>query len=340
VQSLDVRVNGYPLALGAGFGDVEMSTVYPGGSGELSWSVTDMRADLAVGWADVEAYCGPQRVWLGRFTEPDPSQDRLVAQGLWRLGDNFSGLDGSGNANAVPDTVIDQAIARGLPWTRPVSIGSTATSIDITQGPVGVGTILDTRAENNTLRWGVDENGAVWMQADPTSPSYQTLPLDGGLGYATDNYASTLVGRYLNSATSTYATKIVTDSVAERNHTHKEAVVDLTPRGAITTSQATGYLTAMLALGRAIPEYTAGMAFTYGEILTIGGAPIALEAVQAGRIVRVHGGLDFARRLQGQMYLDVIIGQTTLSGGQITLQPLGYVGRSLEDALTLAISQK
>ena len=74
-------------------------------------------------------------------------------------------------------------------------------------------------------------------------------------------------------------------------------------------------------------------------MLTANGTATALEAVTAGTVLRVPSGFDLAWRLQGQMYLDVPIGRTSLSGGLLTLQPLDVAPRNLTDVLTAALTK-
>jgi hypothetical protein len=82
------------------------------------------------------------------------------------------------------------------------------------------------------------------------------------------------------------------------------------------------------------------IAFSYGEILTMGGTPVALETVRAeGNLLRIHGGWDMAQRLNGQMYLDVPIGRTQLVDGKLTITPANTVVGTLADAITAALTQ-
>jgi hypothetical protein len=339
---LSIRVSGMPLELVCLYGDIEMSTVWPGGSGELSWSTVGMPASLARGQATVEAYVGPERVWYGTMDQPDPSQERLTAQGLWRLGDNFDALNSDGTASTVPNDAIDYAITRGLKWKRPTSIQATAVDIDVSQGPVKLGALLDAMCEDAGTRWGVDTAGNVVARADSTTPVYTCLPLDGGLGYALDDFASALLGRYIDSSDSKYHTVIVTDALAvSQTGVYREGEADLTPRGPITGVKATKILTNILALGRSKPQFTENISFAYGELLTANGSvAVALETAAAGGILRVPGGLDLARSGSGDLFVDVPIGQTTLSEGILTIQPLQAATRNFTDVLTAALKKK
>jgi len=338
---LEVVVDGNWLSLEALYGDVEQSTIWPGGSDQLTWTPGTLPAHRYRGGEKVAAFYGGACVWAGSLLEPDPSQDQLAATGAFREGEGFAALNGSGDATAFLNTAVDTAIAAGLRWTRPASLVAAAATVDLTQGPLKVGDLLDQGAEENTVRWGVDPLRQVFTKADDTTPTYQTLPLDGGLGYALDNYASTLVGRYLDSGTSTYKTASATDTDAEDAHGTVQDLVDLTVRGAITTTKATSLLTSLLKLGRAVPQWTTGIELSYGELLNMAGVPVALETVKSdGRLLRVHGGFELAQRLNGQMYVDVPIGGTHLAGGLLTIIPANVVVGTLADAITAALSKK
>lgn len=325
---LEIIIDGKWQSMETLVGDVNMSTIWPGGSDLLSWTPM-LSFSRFHGGEDVTGRYGGVPVWRGHLLEPDPSQDQLSATGAWRESD-IAALDGTGTATKVPDTAIDQAIARGLDWTRPASLQSSNVGIDISQGPVSVATLLDTMASGQTSRWGVDPYRQVYKVDDPTAPSYQTLPLAGGLGYALDNYASTLIGRYLDSTTSTY--KTVTVSVTP-THGYVEDIIDLTPRGSRSSTQASDILTNMLAKDRAVPQWTKPLEVAYGELLSMGGVPVALETVAAGEMIRVNGGFELAQRLNGAMYIDILIGRTELSDGTLTISPMQLAARNLTDFL-------
>jgi hypothetical protein len=338
VRELQIRVGGRWLSVEALYGDVTMSTVWPGGSDELTWSMGSRPLRKFRGRELVQAYHGPVCVWCGVLNEPDPSQDQQAARGLWRRGDDFYALDGSGNATTTPDTAVDQAITRGLEWTRPASISSSAVDYDITQGPVSLSTLLDAWAIANGQRWWVTPAGELLGVADDTAPTWQTFPLDTGLGYALDHYASTLVGRYQTSTG--YATSIRTNTAAETDHGHQEQDVDLTPRGVLTATKANTVLDNLLALGAAVPAYTTGIDAAYGEVLTRGGTPVAPELVYSGPLVRVHGGVDLAQRKNSALYLDVQVGRTQLADGVLTISPMQLTGDTLLDQLTAAVTRR
>lgn len=336
-DNLDIMVDGRWLALDCRYGDVQLDTVWPGGSDVLSWALGTQPTRRFRGGQDVAAYFGGLCVWCGKTVEPDPSQDQLSAQGAFHEGDNYVALDSSKNATKTPGIAIDQANLLGLNWDRSsFTFSPSAADIDVSQGPVKVGSLLDSWSEQSGLRWAVDPYRQFFLAADPTIPQYKTNPLDGGLGYALDNYASTLYGRYLDSVTGTYKTVTVTDFDAEDAHGHVEDDLDLTVRGPITFASASNITSRALSLGRAIPQWAIPIELSYGDILTMGGTPAALETIRAGKMLRIPGGFELAQRLNGQTFLDIVIGHTSLTDGILTVQPMQIATRNLEDFVTTA----
>jgi hypothetical protein len=331
---LEITVSGRWLSQESKYGDVTMSTIWPGGSDEVTWVPAVRPVRRWTGGEDVRVYYAGVPVWAGKLVEPDPSQEELTATGAFREGEGFAALDNTGAANKVPDTSVDQAIIRGLNWTRPTSLQSSTVGLDITQGPVSVSTLLDTMASGQSSRWGVDPFRQVYKVDDPGAPAFQTLPLEGGLGYALDNYGSTLIGRYLDSVSSTYKTETVSDAIIAGQHTYVERIVDLTPRGGRTAAQANSILTNMLAKDRGIPQWTKAIEVAYGELVNMGGVPVALETVAAGELLRVNGGFELAQRLNGLMYVDMLIGRTELADGTLTISPVQFASRTLTAALS------
>lgn len=335
VSNLEITVSGRWQSMESYVGDVTMSTIWPGGSDELSWVPSRQTASRFRGGELVVGYIGGAPVWAGSLIEPDPSQDQMTAQGAWREGDNYIALTGAGAATAIPDTAIDAAIARGLAWTRPATIFSTAVAVDAAQIPIRLGDLMDLFTTwGGPIGWGVNPNREVYAAAADTGPTYQILPIAGGLGYALDDFVSQLFGRYINlSATPSTANSI--DTTADTLHGHREDVVDLTGRGPISATNAASILTQILANGRSTPQWTIPIEVSYGEILTLGGVPVPLEIVAAGHLVRIHGGFELAQRLNGAMYIDVPIGRTELSAGLLTVTPAQIAARTLTDALAL-----
>lgn len=331
-KQIGITIGGKWLALDAPYGDVELSTVQQGPD-QLSWTQGFSSARRYKGGQPVVGYLpdSPHRIFTGTLSEPDPSQDQMSAVGAWQSAGEWTALDNSNNATKVPDIAIDRAIGAGLRWVRPASISAAAVDIDTSQGPVTLGALLDTWATANGKIWQVNARGEIVAASPPTFPTWQIYPLEEGLGYDRTNYASTLIGLWFDGAA--YQKTIVTDPIAEANHGHKEQPVDLTGRGALTSTKAINILTNVLALGAATPAWTRSIELSYGELLTTNSVAVPLETASAGGkpLLRVHGGFELAQRLNGQMYVDIPVGRTTLPGGVLTMQPAEFVSRNLAD---------
>jgi len=336
--SLELVIDGRWLSMDCLYGDVVPSWVWPGGSDTLTFQPATVPRNRFSGGELVTAMYGPVPVWAGSLAEPDPSQP-MSAVGAWQEA-TCQALDGSGNATTVPDTAIDAAIGRGaVSWSRVNSLSTTAVDLDVSQGPVTLGALLDEYALANGLRWGVDARRVVYAKVDDTIPSWQTWPLESGLGYDTTNYFSTLLGRYYNGTN--YRTAIVTGDTV---HGYREAPpLDLTGRGTLTSAKASNLLTNMLKLGVATPAFSQSIGFSYGELLSPGGVPVDLEVAGAaidGALLRVHGGWDLVQRKNAQLYLDVLLGRASLQDGVLTVQAMQSSTKNLADFVAKASTRK
>ena len=336
----EVWCAGRPLTTIAGWGELEWSHAADGGCKAASWQMALpltythpalMRGSL------VQIKCGPANLWAGLLTEPDVDDNwTFHAVGLSELGrGDYLAEDAAGNTTSKPDTAIDQAIARGLPWTRPASLSNAAfAGTDPTDGINYVGALLDAWADSVGKRWGVNADGQVYAVADPTIPTWYLTPDSGRMGLADDEYASDLHVRYL--ASGGYATTIVGDANAVRTLGRREFPVNATSLGLITSTQAAIVGNALLAKGKARMGYTNGVEVSKYQLTTPGGTPAPLSFVKAGDLVRMFG----VTNEQGQPlpFLDWVIGETQYTAGSdaISLTPVGLVSRTLGDALTVA----
>lgn len=339
---MQVRVGGYYLGAIGSWGDLKWSSRWGGGSFEASWSM-----DLPVGFQHpaitrgqlvvVEDSGWP--VWRGLLNEPDRSEWSFVAAGLHREADYYGALDGSGNSTSTPDTAIDAAIARGLPWTRTASISSSA----FTSATDNINTLtdlLDAYAEQQGQRWFVDADGVVGMAADTTTPVWHLTPGSADLGVADDDYASHIFLRYLRSSDFTYQTATASDSAAAAAWGHREFLADATSLGGITTTKANNLAAGILSQGKARLGWTNGIEATAFELLNAGGVKADLTAVSAGQMVRIHGLGDDVRDLSGRQFIDVVASEVTYTDGEPTIQlsPQGLAPRTLASVTERQVS--
>lgn len=284
----------------------------------------------------VEIMDGPVCRWRGTLTEPDRESWSLTALGLCRQAEHCLCFDGALATSSVPNTAVDEGIARGiLNWTRPASLSSVAFSAATTTDGLNYLTpLLDGWSEEAGVRWGVGADGAVRAAADPTVPTYQITPNVARLNLADDDYASHLYGRRLSGA-STYQTHTRDDPDAAARWGPREFGVNLTGLGIITNLRAAAILEGMLAKGKARTGYTNRIEVASSQLLTAGGLPAHLPSVTAGQMVRLNGFFDDSRLLSGKTYVDIVIGETNYTDGEdvIVLAPVGLVPRTLSDVL-------
>lgn len=322
----------------APWGGLGWTTKAQGGMHELSWSMdvdTRFRDRSLRTDALVEIYDGPSRIGAGLLQEPDLAEGQFVARGLYRQAENFLALDASLDGTSVPNTAIDQAIARGLLWGRAASFSSVAfTASTATTAPNTLHALLTDFSDSTSAFWYLDSVGFVHNTVPATTPTWFLAPGLTELGVAEDDYASDLFGRRLASGGS-FEVETVGDATARAFFGRREAAVDLTTLGVISQAKAESILTGRLAKGLARPSFTKSVDVTPGQLLSRGGVPADLTMVRAGQVVRSHGLFDDIRFLNGKSYLDWLIGETRHEDGSgvITLSPVGLAPRDLAAVL-------
>lgn len=337
---MQIKVDGRWLPTIGVWSDLSYSTLADGGCGEASWN---MQLDRGVRHpslrrgALVEIRTGARNVYMGVLAEPDDTDDgwSFHADGLAVEGAGYIAFDASLNTTSTPNTAIDQAIARGLRWTRPTSIGSTPfVNGDATDGLAYLSQLLDDYAQSLSQRWGVNEYGQVYLRSDPTTPMWHMTPGSGTFGLADDEYASDVFLRYYTT-TLGLATSHAGDAAAAARFGRKEYAIDGRDLGPLTTGVANGYSAGFVAKGAARLGWTNSLTPSRWQLTTAGGTPAYLPAVRAGQMVRLHGVRDD----QGQVlpYVDFVIGQTTHDVGEntLTIAPVGLAARTLSDVLAV-----
>lgn len=324
-----------------GIHDLKWSHAANGGCEQTSWSMNlppTFTHPNFTGGAIVKIKLGPTNLFQGVLNEPDKNADgwSMSAAGLASAATGYLCLDSAGNTTSTPDVAIDQAIARGLPWTKPTSLSNVPyAASDNTVAVNKLSDLLDTWALSQGKRWGVDADGVVYAVADPTTPTWYINAGAGTIGLADDDYASNLYGRYKSGPTS-YATATASDATAAATNRREEAV-DLTPLGLITNAKATAVLNGMLANGKARYAWTSALTLGRWQITTPGGQPACLSFMKAGDMARIFG----LTNEQGSPtpYVDFVIGRTEYEAGTdtITVSPVNLAARNLGDVLAVAV---
>ncbi len=340
-----VLVNGIWMGSLGFVGGLKWSHVADGGCEEASWTMALSRRwnhpTVRTG-ALVEQRLGPWPVWAGVLTEPRQSEDgwAFQATGLAQIARDYLCFDGSLNTTSIPNTAIDQAIARGLNVygvTRASDFGATAFGeADATDALNRLGPLLDAVALEGSQRWGVDARRRLYRATEPTTPSYYLIGMPGRLGLADDDYASNIYLRY-RSGVATYATATATDADAAAAY-RREHPIDATDMGVMNSTKAGNLVAGELAKGRALFAQTDAVNPSGFQLVRPGGGGASLRTIaaggMAGLMVRRFGVTD----QQGRPlpYLDYVVGKTEYEDGAATimLSAVNLAARTLGDKLT------
>lgn len=346
-----LKVGGVRLSTIGKPGDLKWSHSIAGGSEQTSWSMdlpqTYNHPALRLG-ADVEIMSGPGPIWGGVLDEPDRTGGDGIsfsAAGYASEAAEYLCFDGSLNTTSVPDTAIDQAIARGLNKygiTRPTSISNVAFAAgDSTDAVNQLGSLLDAYCKSDGgKRWGIDPAGRFYKAADPTTPTLHLRAGAAKVGFAGDDYASNVYLRYKTGPT-TYATATATDTFAASVQ-RRERAVDGTVAGVILGSKAAALAQGELDQGRARYAFTDPVTAGSYQLTTPGGQPVAPEWIAAGGPVGLMVRQFGVTNEQGMPlnYLDWVVGRTEVEDGaaKMILSPVNLAARSYGDVLMVAMS--
>lgn len=340
---IQLRVDGHWLSEIGPWAPPVHTTIADGGSDTCEWKM----ALSPSFWSDslrrgrlVEVMLGPIPIWAGLLAQPEYAGDdegwSFHADGHYVSGTGFACLTSGGLTTLTPDTAIDQAIADGIGWTRPTSIGATSFGVvDETEALNTITDLLDAVALSRSERWGVDPRGQVYMVADATEPDYILVP--GAVtryGLADDDYASGIVLRYLDIATFQLAAVKVSDPAAATRFRPRWHPVDATEYGPISSTKATDIANGILNDSGPRLAWTDTVEPTKWQLLNARtGTPACRPLVRAQQMVRAHGVRDD----QGGVlpYVDWVIGSTRYDAltDELSIASVGLVARTLVDVL-------
>ena len=236
----------------------------------------------------VEVIRGGEAVWNGKLAEPQQQQDAgwsIQANGSGTYGSLYNAEYGVGNswASLAPDTVISNAISRGLDWL-PSSVHGTA-GLYFGQvpdsGSIAIDAMLNQMTAPGALTWWIRRTASgnlleIWPQDDTVANallvSTQAAPrtLGGDLNAIEVRYNS--VPDLGQGYPAVYATVWALDSDSIAKHGRIETYMDLSSNGAMLQSDAQNVgLSVLKRYKRA--SYAGPFTVRQGELLNLGGQP-------------------------------------------------------------------
>lgn len=325
-MSIWLRIGGYAATEIAPHTPPTWETWAEGGTGEIKWefALTPRSQHQALRPNSlVEVMCGPVPVVSGLMVDPDRTTWECVAYGLAAAANQYPALDSGGSTTRNVGVAINTARDMGWPVTNTAPVTGTAAG-DATGNPTSVFQLLTDYAQQTGQRWGVDPEGRVYMTPTATSPAWLASPDSSAFGTTNEGRATRLLGRYLDSTTSTNLT-------ASAGSGAPVETLDLTDKGAMTGVAATAYLQGLLDLDKSQTAWTNGVTLTRDQLQTMGGTPAFLPAVRAGQVMRSLG-LSYASQA---LKLDTVIGKTRYTAGDdvIYVEPVNTAARSFTDVL-------
>jgi hypothetical protein len=319
------------------------TTSYPGGDVHFSANLTappDLNHAALRAGRRVYIQSGGALRWSGFLDEPgrgDPWS--LSGTGLASMVNDWTARSGtSGGPGITLDSWIDDAISRGLPYSRAgVSLDTTVTTI-----PNGTLTLDAALAEIGKALgkvWSLSPAGVISFAAPPSTPAYVLAarqPLNPTLvGY------TQAVG-YYQSGTSTHANVVsptTTPSAAQQKWGHREGRYDMTNLGVIASATAQTYLDSWLAANLANWRYSNTLTAYRGDLRIPGGGVVDLATVRAGCMVLITDVDPSHETLLTPGQLTMLVGATDydVDNDVLTLTPVGMKGQDVASILYQAL---
>lgn len=331
-EDLNLTLNGTPHSFIGWWGDPVVTWRRRGGSWELRWTtdfpINFRHQDMRRG-ALVSLQAGGRSIWNGILSETNYDTQEFVAIGRCRQAEDAAAL-GFGVLSSNPAEVVSWGILRGaLNWSGLNNLPSVPLTEDADSGPLNtVASVLDAWALSAGVGWWIDPGPSpmVAFAAAPAIPAFDITAGAGVLGLADEEYVSDLYGRHA-SAPGVYGTVEAHDDTEGIGRV--ERLVDLTPRGYLTASEAEGLLENMLAATKARTGWTSSVSVSHGQV-TVGGTPVALSEVASrpNQMVRLLGLYD---ERGATTHTDVVVDETVwnVTEQTVEIKPVGLAARDL-----------
>jgi hypothetical protein len=274
------------------------SWTIPGGCEAASWMLgTDprSRSDAMDPGRLVEVLRGGDVVWDGMLVEPQQADGgwSMAANGSGTFGSLFNADYGVGNswATLAPDTVISNAIGRGLNWL-PSAVHGTA-GLFFGQAPdsgsIKIDAMLNQMTAPGGLTWWIRRTpaGNLLEMFDiaevPNRLLISTMPaprtLGGDINAIEIRYNS--VPDLGQGYPAKYAVTYATDADSIAKHGRMEDYLDLSSNGAMLQTDAQAIGTQVLRRYKRA-SYAGPFQVRQGELLNLGGQPVDLGCFYQG----------------------------------------------------------
>lgn len=314
----------------------------PGGPAESTLSlgvpITATIPELNVG-SKIEITRGASIIWRGRV-------NTLTKGAPWQI--TCDGIGGIATRETVQtigylDAIVDSAIADGLPWIRPTTLGTYSWQ----QDPAGTAPltttldqVLSSTLTMNGLRWQVDNAGTLSTVPEPTGlPTLLIRITDPAIPVGLANYATRVLVHY-NDGTTTPKTVSVVNTAAETKF--GRVVVSIYANYSTTSVQATAYGQAFLDRNSPRLTVTGGFTITHRQITTTTGGVIDLPDVGSvvGRVARLQFAVPlYDAKIGATSTIDITIGSATYDDDTATLvlEPIDNTDTPVQKMLAGAV---
>jgi hypothetical protein len=277
----------------------------PGGCDKASWTLQvppGYRNQAMNPGGNVSIHRGGHVVWNGKLDEPvaTPTGWTMTAIGTGNLGTDYLALYTGTWPTGLPDSAVNAAITRGLPWANP-GIG-TPTGIwlgqEIDSGAQTVTDLLTLVTSRGGLTWYVNSQPGglpgndLSVFALPTVPNRLLVcntPVPRTLG----GDINTIYLRYMvtadnatTGAAAAYATTSVANAASVTAHGVIETYIDLSDVGVQTATAAQAVGNYVLSIYQRA-SFAGPFTVSPGQLLTTGGQPVDLGTDQAGTVCRL-----------------------------------------------------
>lgn len=319
---------------------LSFDTSFPGGDLAAQWQIAALNPRmthraLAPG-RRIGIPIGTTTAWLGKLQQPQRG-DVWNCTAVGRIDDAkryMSFAPTTGNALALNETV-DNAITRGLGWTRPATLSTISNATDT--GTITLDDALGQVSDALNQYWQLSRSLALTMSALPSTLTYLLVASDTAGGRTLEDYVTDVYVTYLDW--DSYAPTTILRSATSRPFGRVETTLDITNLNEIPLAQAQAAGDAYLAKNGARLRFLGAFTVTRGQLLNPGGVAVDLATVQAGSVIRVL--LTDPDTAAGEVALgavQLVVGQTSydVDSDTLTVTPLDATQRGFGGYLGLA----